>query len=212
LNERWLIKFAVVQEMKALKQFLMRLARFLGLSAPPVTLDQLADLAGKIEPRAKVEIPLAEPQKLILKDIAAGCRSSGSQRGETIVLFTGLQGTGKTIAAEILARDLGRDLYRVDSQRVISKYIGETEKNLNRLLTAAEEANVILLFDEADALFGKRSEIKDAHDRYANIEIGYLLQQLEGFKGVAILATNDEDNTDVSLRRRIRFVMKFPPG
>jgi SpoVK/Ycf46/Vps4 family AAA+-type ATPase len=197
--------------MKVLKQFLMRLARLLGLSGAPVTLDQLADLAEKIEPRATIEIPLSEAQKLSLKDIATGTRSSGSQRGEAIVLFAGLQGTGKTIAAEVLARDLGRDLYRVDLHRVVSKYIGETEKNLNRLLSAAEEANVILFFDEADALFGKRGEIKEAHDRYANIEVGYLLQQLEAFKGVAILATNNEDNIEVGVRRRIRFVMKFPP-
>ena len=199
--------------MKTLKQLLKRLARFLGLGTVPETLDQLADLARKIEPRAILEIPpLAESQKLILKNISAGARDSRGQHGrETIVLFTGVQGSEKTNAAEVLATDLARDLYRVDFSKVISKYIGETEKNLDRLLNAAESANAILLFDEADALFGKRSEVKDAHDRYANIEIGYLLQRLEAFKGVAILATNTVEDTPDSFRRRIRFVVKFPP-
>ena len=198
--------------MKTLKEFLKRLARFFGLGATE-TLEPLTSLAQKIEPRATLEtIPLAESEKQILNDISAHARDSRSQRGgETIVLFTGVSGSGKTNAAEVIARNLGLDLYRVDSDRIISKYIGETEKNLNRLFTAAESDGVILLFDEADALFGKRSEVKDSHDRYANIEIGYLLQQLEAFNGVAILATNNEEDTDDTFRRRIRFVVKFPP-
>ncbi|MGH9871396.1 MAG: ATP-binding protein [Pyrinomonadaceae bacterium] len=198
--------------MKTLKQFLTRLARFLGLVTVPETLDQLTALARRIEPRATGEfLKLAESQKLILKDIYARARESrGQPGGETVTLFAGLNNSGKTSAAEAIAMDLHRDLYRVDSNRVISKYIGETEKNLTRLLNAAELTNAILFFDEADALFGKRSEVKDAHDRYANIEVDYLLQQLEAFKGVAIMATNSEEDTSDNFRRRIRFVIDFP--
>ena len=197
--------------MKTLKQFLKRLARFFGLGATE-TLEPLTSLAQKVEPRATLEtIPLAESQKQILTDISRHARDSRSQRGgETIVLFTGVSGSGKTNAAEVVARDLGQDLYRVDSDKIVSKYIGETEKNLNRLFNAAESAGAILFFDEADALFGKRSEVKDSHDRYANIEVGYLLQQLEAFNGIAILATNNEEDTDDTFRRRIRFIVEFP--
>jgi len=199
------------QPMKPLKEFLKRLARFFGLGTTE-TLDPLTNLARKIEPRATLEIlPIAESQKRILNDISAHARSSRSQRGGvTIVLFSGVDSNGKNNAAEVMARDLGQDLYRVDSDRIISKYIGETEKNLNRLFTAAESASAVLLFDEADALFGKRSEVKDSHDRYANIEVGYLLQQLEAFNGIAILATNNEEDTDDTFRRRIRFIVEFP--
>ena len=106
------------------------------------------------------------------------------------MLFAGPSGTGKTMAAGVIAGELGLDLYKIDLSQVVSKYIGETEKNLDRIFAAAEDANAILFFDEADALFGKRSEVKDAHDRYANIEIAYLLQKMEEYEGVAILATN----------------------
>jgi len=125
-------------------------------------------------------------------------------------LFAGPSGTGKTMAADIIARDLGLDLYKVDLSGVVSKYIGETEKNLARIFTAAENANAILLFDEADALFGKRSEVRDSHDRYANIEIAYLLQQMEQYEGVAILATNLRQNMDEAFVRRLQFVVEFP--
>ena len=108
--------------------------------------------------------------------------------------------------------DLHRDLYRVDLSKVIGKYIGETEKNLDRLFDAAESEGAILFFDEADALFGKRSEVKDAHDRYANIEISYFLQRLESFNGAAILATNKKENLDPAFLRRLRFVVHFPPA
>ena len=197
--------------MKTLKEFLKRLASFFGLGATE-TLEPLTSLAQKIEPRATLEtIPIAESQKQILNDISTHARNSRSQRGaETIVLFTGVSGSGKTNAAEVVARDLGQDLYRVDPNKIVSKYIGETEKNLNRLFNAAESAGTILFFDEADALFGKRSEVKDSHDRYANIEVGYLLQQLEAFNGIAILATNNEEDTDDTFRRRIRFIVEFP--
>ena len=125
-------------------------------------------------------------------------------------LFTGPSGTGKTMAAEVIAQDLGLPLYRVDLSAVISKYIGETEKNLRRLFDAAEEGGAILLFDEADALFGKRSEVKDSHDRYANIEIGYLLGRLESYRGIAILATNLKSAVDPAFLRRMRFIVEFP--
>jgi hypothetical protein len=129
-------------------------------------------------------------------------------RGIT-ALFSGPSGTGKTMAAGILARELGLDLYKIDLSRVVSKYIGETEKNLDRIFQQAEDANAMLFFDEADALFGKRSAIKDAHDRYANIEIAYLLQKMEEREGVTILATNLMANMDDAFTRRIRFVLEF---
>jgi ATP-dependent 26S proteasome regulatory subunit len=128
----------------------------------------------------------------------------------TAALFSGGSGTGKTMAAEVIANDLGVDLYRIDLARMVSKYIGETEKNLDRVFTAAENANAILFFDEADALFGKRSEVKDAHDRYANIEVSYLLQKMEEYEGMSILATNLSDNLDQAFTRRLAFSIHFP--
>jgi SpoVK/Ycf46/Vps4 family AAA+-type ATPase len=125
-------------------------------------------------------------------------------------LFAGPSGTGKTLAAEVLAADLGLDLYQIDLSTVVSKYIGETEKNLRRLFDAAEESGAILLFDEADALFGKRSEVKDSHDRYANIEVGYLLQRMEAYRGLAILTTNLKNNLDPAFLRRLRHIVHFP--
>jgi SpoVK/Ycf46/Vps4 family AAA+-type ATPase len=126
------------------------------------------------------------------------------------VLFAGSSGTGKTMAAEIIAADLGLELYKVDLSTLVSKYIGETEKNLDRVFTAAREANAILFFDEADALFGKRSEVKDAHDRYANIEVGYLLQKMEEYDGIVILATNLRKNMDDAFVRRLHVAIDFP--
>jgi DNA polymerase III delta prime subunit len=126
------------------------------------------------------------------------------------VLFAGPPGTGKTMAAEVIAGELQLDLYKIDLSQVVSKYIGETEKNLDGIFTAAESANAILFFDEADALFGKRSEVKDAHDRYANVEIGYLLQKMEEYEGVAILATNLRQNLDEAFVRRMHCVVDFP--
>ncbi|HEY4048397.1 MAG TPA: ATP-binding protein [Acidobacteriaceae bacterium] len=126
------------------------------------------------------------------------------------VLFTGTSGTGKTMAAEIIAGELDLDLYRIDLASVVSKYIGETEKNLRKIFDAAEESSAILLFDEADALFGKRSEVRDSHDRYANLEISYLLQRIESYRGVAILTTNMQHALDSAFMRRIRFIVQFP--
>jgi SpoVK/Ycf46/Vps4 family AAA+-type ATPase len=125
-------------------------------------------------------------------------------------LFAGETGTGKTMAAEVIANDLRLNLYRIDLSAVVSKYIGETEKNLRRLFDAAEDGGAILFFDEADALFGKRSEVKDSHDRYANIEINYLLQRMEAYSGLAILATNVKSALDQAFMRRLRFVVNFP--
>lgn len=126
------------------------------------------------------------------------------------VLFSGHSGTGKTMAAEILANQLKLELYKIDLSQVVSKYIGETEKNLSRIFKEAETSNAILFFDEADALFGKRSEVKDAHDRYANIETGYLLQKMEEHEGVTILATNLRQNMDEAFVRRMQFIVDFP--
>jgi SpoVK/Ycf46/Vps4 family AAA+-type ATPase len=128
-------------------------------------------------------------------------------------LFSGESGTGKTMAAEVIANDLRLNLYRIDLSAVVSKYIGETEKNLRKLFDAAEQGGAILFFDEADALFGKRSEVKDSHDRYANIEINYLLQRMEAFSGLAILATNMKSALDPAFMRRLRFIVDLPfPG
>lgn len=126
------------------------------------------------------------------------------------VLFSGPPGTGKTMAAEVLARELRLDVYKIDLSQVVSKYIGETEKNLDRIFRAAEARHAILFFDEADTLFGKRSEVKDAHDRYANIEIGYLLQKMEEHAGCVVLATNLRHNIDEAFLRRLNFVIDFP--
>jgi ATP-dependent 26S proteasome regulatory subunit len=126
------------------------------------------------------------------------------------VLFSGSSGTGKTLAAEVLANELRLDLYRIELSQVISKYIGETEKNLHRVFEAAEESGAVLLFDEADAFFGRRSEVKDSHDRYANIEVSYLLQRMEAYRGLAVLTTNMKDALDPAFLRRIRFVVEFP--
>jgi SpoVK/Ycf46/Vps4 family AAA+-type ATPase len=134
-----------------------------------------------------------------------------SARGLGIsALFAGASGTGKTMAAEVLANELRLDLYRIDVSSVVSKYIGETEKNLRRVFQAAEEGGAILLFDEADALFGKRSEVKDSHDRFANIEVSYLLQRMEAYRGLAILTTNMKSALDQAFLRRLRFVIEFP--
>jgi len=183
----------------------------------------LDDLAQRIEPVAAWEdLVLPPAQKQILRAIAVHVRqrtkvyetwgfAAKSARGLGIsALFAGASGTGKTMAAEVLANELRLDLYRIDLSQVVSKYIGETEKNLRRVFDAAEEGGAILLFDEADALFGKRSEVKDSHDRYANIEISYLLQRMEAYRGLAILTTNMKDALDQAFLRRIRFVAQFP--
>jgi SpoVK/Ycf46/Vps4 family AAA+-type ATPase len=165
---------------------------------------------------------LPETQRQILREIAVhvrqrvkvhetwGFAAKGTRGLGISVLFAGASGTGKTMAAEVLANELNLDLFRIDLSQVVSKYIGETEKNLRRVFDAAEGGGSILLFDEADALFGKRSEVKDSHDRYANIEVSYLLQRMESYRGLAILTTNMRDALDPAFLRRIRFVVQFP--
>jgi len=184
---------------------------------------RLDDLAQRIEPAATWDdIVLPEAQRRTLRDIAMHVRhrmtvyetwgfATKDERGLGIsALFSGVSGTGKTMSAEVLANELRLDLYRIDLSAVVSKYIGETEKNLRRVFDAAEEGGAILLFDEADALFGKRSEVKDSHDRYANIEVSYLLQRMESYRGLAILTTNLKSALDTAFMRRIRFILQFP--
>jgi SpoVK/Ycf46/Vps4 family AAA+-type ATPase len=132
------------------------------------------------------------------------------RRAGLTALFAGQPGTGKTMAAEIIASDLGLELYRIDLSAVVSKYIGETEKNLEKIFRAADQGEAVLLFDEADALFGKRSEVRDAHDRYANVEVAYLLQRLEAYEGIAILTTNLRGNVDEAFLRRLDCLLELP--
>jgi hypothetical protein len=168
------------------------------------------------------DLVLPEPQLAVLRQIAAHVRhrfevherwgfASKSNRGLGVsVLFSGESGTGKTMAAEVLANELELDLYRIDLASMVSKYIGETEKNLREVFDAAEETGAILLFDEADALFGSRSEVKNSHDRYANVEVSYLLQRMEAYCGLAILTTNLKSAIDSAFQRRLRFIVQFP--
>ncbi|MEU1462539.1 ATP-binding protein [Streptomyces sp. NPDC005727] len=139
-----------------------------------------------------------------------GMRPGGGRGRGVIALFAGESGTGKTMSAEVVAADLGMDLYVVDLSTVVDKYVGETEKNLERIFTEASAVNAVLLFDEADAIFGKRSEVKDAHDRHANIESAYLLQRMESFDGIAVLTTNLRANLDEAFTRRLDVVADFP--
>jgi SpoVK/Ycf46/Vps4 family AAA+-type ATPase len=144
-----------------------------------------------------------------LADVVATIRARAAKRGAA-VLFSGPSGTGKMMAAQILARELGIDLFRIDLARVVSKYIGETEKNLRAVFAEAAAGGAILLFDEADALFGKRSEVKDSHDRHANVEVAWLLQRLEQYAGLVILATNRKENIDPAFVRRLAGIVSFP--
>jgi len=164
---------------------------------PEDTVAQLREICSTVRHRGKV-----------LDDWGFATRLSGGTG--TTALFAGPSGTGKTMAAEVLARELGLTLFRIDLAGVVSKWIGETEKNLDRVFQAAENSNAILLFDEADALFGKRSEVKDSHDRYANLEVSYLLQKMETYDGVAILATNMRQQLDQAFLRRLSFHVVFP--
>ncbi|PAP76025.1 ATP-binding protein [Rubrivirga marina] len=184
---------------------------------------ELDGLARSVEPRATWDdLVLPEPQLRTLRAIEAHVRhrlrvhedwgfGARSDRGLGITaLFSGHSGTGKTLAAEVLANVLGLDLYHIDLSAVVSKYIGETETNLRRVFDAAEAGGAVLLFDEADALFGKRSEVKDSHDRYANLEVSYLLQRMEAYRGLAVLTTNLKNAIDDAFERRLRFRVAFP--
>ncbi len=184
---------------------------------------RLALLARKLTPRYEWEdlilpddqitrlqemVQMVQGRAQVLDEWGLG-RKLAASYGVT-ALFAGSPGTGKTMAAEVIARVLGLDLYKIDLSGLISKYIGETEKNLERVFTEAEQSNAILFFDEADAVFGKRSEVKDAHDRYANIETSYLLQRMEAYDGVTILATNLRANLDEAFTRRLHAIVDFP--
>ena len=184
---------------------------------------RLDDLAQRVEATAGwSDLVLPPEQTDILREIVANVRQRArvydhwgfagkSGRGLGVsALFSGTSGTGKTLAAEIMAHELQLDLFRIDLSQVVSKYIGETEKNLRRVFDAAEAAGSVLLFDEADALFGKRSEVKDSHDRYANLEVSYLLQRMEAYRGLAVLTTNLPQAVDPAFKRRLRFIVQFP--
>jgi SpoVK/Ycf46/Vps4 family AAA+-type ATPase len=187
---------------------------------------KLAELAVKISPRyGWDDIVLPADQAAQLLEIYDQARHHAlvydtwgfgaklaTGRGLSI-LFAGPPGTGKTMAAEVLAAALGLDLYKIDLSTVVSKYIGETEKNLARIFDEAATSNAILFFDEADALFGKRTQVRDAHDRYANVEISYLLQKMDEYEGVVVLATNMRKNMDEAFVRRLHAIIDFPvPG
>jgi SpoVK/Ycf46/Vps4 family AAA+-type ATPase len=167
------------------------------LVLPAHVVVQLQELVARVRQRDQV-----------LDTWGLGARSS---KGRGIkALFAGDSGTGKTISAEVVAHDLGLDLYVIDLSTVIDKYVGETEKNLDRIFAEADRLNGVLLFDEADALFGKRSEVKDAQDRYANVEVAYLLQRMELFDGLAVLTTNLRSNIDDAFARRLDAIVDFP--
>ncbi len=186
-----------VRSMEGLAEKIEARRGFDDLVLPTEAMQQLRDIASQVEQRDRVYEQWGFGAKL--------------SRGRGIVaLFAGPSGTGKTMAAEVLAHRLDLDLYRIDLAGVISKFIGETEKNLKRVFDAAEQSGAILFFDEADALFGKRSEVRDSHDRYANIEINYLLQRMEDYRGLAILATNRKALLDQAFLRRLRFLIDFP--
>jgi SpoVK/Ycf46/Vps4 family AAA+-type ATPase len=183
----------------------------------------LDTLAQRVEPRAQWgELVLPPTQTDTLRQIAIHLRQRAMvnqrwgfaqrySRGHGLTaLFYGGSGTGKTMAAEILARELDLDLYHIDLAALMSKYIGETEKNLRTVFDAAEQSGAVLLFDECDALFGKRSEVRDSHDRYANLEVSYLLQRMDSYRGMAILTTNQRHALDPAFVRRIRFIVQFP--
>jgi uncharacterized membrane-anchored protein YhcB (DUF1043 family) len=184
---------------------------------------RLDELVQRIEAAAQWEdLVLPEKELAVLREVAAhvrqrskvyeqwGFATKGARGLGISALFAGASGTGKTLAAEVLGNALHLDVYRIDLSAVVSKYIGETEKNLRRVFDAAEGGGVILLFDEADALFGKRTEVKDSHDRHANVEVSYLLQRMEAYRGLAILTTNLKTSLDQAFLRRIRFVIQFP--
>jgi hypothetical protein len=188
------------------------------VAAPP-----LEGLARRVEPRYSWEDIVLPPDGTAqLRELCARARhqtvvlerwgygKKHARRASLSALFAGQPGTGKTMAAEIVAGDLGLDLYRIDLSAVVSKYIGETEKNLEKIFSAADRGDAVLLFDEADAIFGKRSEVRDAHDRYANVETAYLLQRLEAYEGLAVLTTNLKGNIDEAFLRRLDCVMEFP--
>ncbi len=216
-----------IEEEAALKPDLTADAQALGAAAWRLSRTaarrSLDELASRVENCAAwTDLVLPEPQTAILRQVAIHARQAAVvneswgfaeqyARGLGLsALFSGPSGTGKTMAAGVLARELERDLYQIDLATVVSKYIGETEKHLRKIFDAAERSGAILLFDEADALFGKRSQVRDSHDRYANLEVSYLLQRMESYRGIAILTTNMQSALDTAFQRRLRFVVQFP--
>ena len=186
------------------------------------TRPRLDELAQRVDVKSTWDdIVLDDEAMSLLKQLAAQVRHRGTvlddwgfrdkvNRGLGVTaLFAGESGTGKTMAAEVIANDLGLDLYRIDLSAILSKWVGETEKALRRVFDAAEDGGAILFFDEADALFGKRSEVKDSHDRFANVQVNYLLQRMESYRGLAILATNHKQALDSAFTRRLRFIIDF---
>ncbi len=182
----------------------------------------IGELATRVAPRFNnEELILPHKQHVLFAEILKAMQSltevhyawgTGKAWNESgiSVLFAGPPGTGKTMAAEILSIKLDLPMYRIDLSQVVNKYIGETEKNLKRVFDAADVSDMILFFDEADALFGRRTEVSDAHDRYAKLEISYLLERMERFKGLAILATNRKKDLDEAFLRRLRYIVDFP--
>ena len=222
-----------IEQIRAAAEVSVIAARSRGEHAPaPADLDmgarhasssRLGELATRLEPAyAWSDLVLADHQLEVLSSISSylrhrdrvltewGYETTVSRAQGLKILFAGESGTGKTMAAQVLGAELGLEMFRVDLAGTVSKYIGETEKNLERIFTAADGSNAILFFDEADALFGKRSEVSDAHDRYANIEVAYLLQRMEAYPGAVILATNFRRNLDDAFVRRLDFVIDFP--
>ncbi len=185
------------RDLRSLAQRIEPVYSWNDLVLPVATLTQLREVAAALKNRHVVYTQWRFEEKLSL---GKGLKA----------LFAGDSGTGKTMTAEVMARELGLDLYKIDLSTVVSKYIGETEKNLDRIFQAAQSSNAIIFFDEADALFGKRSEVKDAHDRYANIEVAYLLQKVEEYDGFVILATNLILNIDEAFKRRMNYTIEFP--
>lgn len=181
---------------------------------------RLDELAQRLAPRAGWDdLALPETELRQLRQIAGGLRPpdarapampAASGHGGAATLFIGRDSQGKSAAAEALARETGADLYRVDLAAVVSRYIGQTERNLRRLFEAAEASGAILFFDEADALFGKRADVRDSHDRYANLQIGALLQRMESYPGLTVLSVARRPNLDSAFLRRLRFVVAFP--
>jgi len=180
----------------------------------------LSGLAQRVPAEGRIEdIVLPDQPAQVLRQIIAHHRNSaqvlgdwgfGRSRGQGLsVLFAGPSGTGKTLAAEVIAHELDLDLFRIDLSQVVDKYIGETEKNLARLFDAAEASDAVLLFDEADALFGRRSAVRDSHDRYANLEVGYLLQRIEAYRGVVVLTSNLPSSIDPAFNRRLAYIVRF---
>jgi len=197
------------------------LPHLLGLLRDQVR-EAMSGLADLVAVRMTLDdLVLPGPAKSVLHQIVArqrnrgvvfddwGFRFAGGGAQGMSVLFSGPSGTGKTMAAQALANALGLDLYRVDLARIVDKYIGETEKRLANLFDAADATDAILLFDEADVLFGRRSEVRDSHDRYANLEVGYLLQRIESFRGIAVLTTNLPSAIDDAFARRFAFSLPF---